>query len=83
MRHHKEQTGCLKRELSDVTENILSAEREEEDLLDKASALKKAFSGLNLQIEYLLNDPSSSSLVPETIGVKLPKQAFPLLMVTY
>ena len=48
LRHQEEQISSLKRELSDVSQNILSLQRGEEDLLDQASAFKKAFCGLSL-----------------------------------
>ena len=52
----EEQVGSIKLDLSDVTRDILSSEKEEEDLLEQKDSIREALFNLGLQIEHLLQD---------------------------
>ena len=74
----EEQVGSLKIYLLEVTRDILSSDKEEEDLSDQKDRLRKALFDVSLQIECLLhNQPSSPSVLENDSGVKLPKRDVP------
>ena len=61
----EEQVGRIETDLLDVTRDILSSEKEEEDLLDQKDRLCKGLFDLSLQIKRLLHDQPSSPSMPE------------------
>ena len=62
----EEQVGSIKIDLSDVTRDIVSSEKEDEDLLDQKDRLCKSLFDLSLQIMHLLHNESSSPSTLET-----------------
>ena len=75
----EEQLSSIKLDLSDVTRDILSSEKEEEDLLGQKDSLHEALFNLSLQIKPLLQDQPSNPSMPESEScVKLPKIDVPM-----
>ena len=72
----EEQVGSLTKDLSDLARDILSSEKEEEDLLDiyTEATLRKVLFDLSVQIKRLLQDrPSNPSKLESESHVKLSK----------
>ena len=70
----EEQVASIKLDLSDVIRDILSSEKEEEDLLQLKDGLREALFELSLQIRRLLQDrPSNPSTLKSESRVRLLK----------
>ena len=61
----EEQVDSIKIDLSDITRDIPSSEREEEDLLQRKDSLREALFNLGLQMKRLLQIQKSSPSMSE------------------
>ena len=65
LRQLEEQLGGVSKDLSDIGQDIVSSE-EEENLLDTEATLCKSFFNLSVQIKRLLQDRPSNPSTPES-----------------